>query len=294
MKPKIKGATKKITTDDWEQSWQEHWKKSQLDYELPFVDTEEHRFLGEKRTLKKEKERLKRISKEFEMGFKKLSKIGPAVTIFGSARFKPGQPYYELARETGKAFAKAGFTVLTGGGPGVMEAGNKGAHEAGGPTYGLNIVLPHEQTPNPYVTESLEFKYFFIRKVMLVKYSCAFIVLPGGLGTLDELFEAATLIQCKKIGPFPLILIGSEFWKGLRDFVSFMAKEGVFSPQEIGFSRIVDTPAEALKMVQSSFPPEFRNALKPLKKIAPKKEAPKKAAPKKVAPKKVASKKIAL
>lgn len=199
------------------------------------------------------------------MGFKKLGKLGPAVTIFGSARFKPGEPYYELSRETGRAFAKAGFTVLTGGGPGAMEAANRGANEAGGPNYGLNIILPHEQAPNPYVTESFEFNYFFIRKVMLVKYSCAYIVMPGGLGTLDELFEAATLIQCHKIGPFPLILVGGKFWKGLRDFVAFMAEEGVFSPEEIGFSRIVETPEEAIEMVLAGLPQDFKNMLKPLK-----------------------------
>ena len=196
------------------------------------------------------------------MGFKKLGRLGPAVTVFGSARFKPGEPFYELSRKTGNLFSKAGFTVLTGGGPGAMEAANRGAHEAGGPTYGLNIKLPHEQQPNPYVTDSFEFNYFFVRKVMLVKYSCAFIAVPGGLGTLDELFEAATLIQCQKIGPFPLILIGQEFWTGLRDFVSFMASKGVFTQQEIGFSRIVDTPEEAVELVLQSFPKDFIKELK--------------------------------
>jgi hypothetical protein len=124
--------------------------------------------------------------------------------------------------------------------------------------------LPKEQQPNPYVTDSFEFNYFFIRKVMLVKYSCAFIVMPGGLGTLDELFEAATLIQCNKIGPFPLILVGGEFWKGLRDFVSYMADQGVFSPEEIGFSRIVETPQEAIEMVLASLPSDFKKGLKTL------------------------------
>jgi uncharacterized protein (TIGR00730 family) len=262
---------KRLAPEEWEQAWKDHWEKAQLDYELPVSDSEEHSFLSEKRTPQKEKERLKRITKEFEMGFKKLGKLGPAVTIFGSARFKPGEPFYELARETGNAFAKAGFTVLTGGGPGAMEAANRGAHEAGGPTYGLNIILPHEQKPNPYVNESFNFKYFFIRKVMLVKYSCAFIVMPGGLGTLDELFEAATLIQCRKIGPFPLILVGDEFWKGLRDFVAYMAGQGVFSPEEIGFSRIVETPEDAIKMVLSSLPPDFKKSLKPIQKSLKKK-----------------------
>ena len=260
-------SIKRINAEEWEQAWQAHWKKAQLNYELPPSDknaaNDERQFLTEQRSKEKELKRLARINKEFEMGFKKLGRLGPAVTVFGSARFKPGEPFYELSRKTGNAFSKSGFTVLTGGGPGAMEAANRGAHEAGGPTYGLNIKLPHEQQINPYVTDSFEFNYFFVRKVMLVKYSCAFIVMPGGLGTLDELFEAATLIQCQKIGPFPLILIGQEFWSGLRDFISFMASQGVFTQQEIGFSRIVDTPEEAVKLVLQSFPENFIKDLKP-------------------------------
>ncbi|HET6543431.1 MAG TPA: TIGR00730 family Rossman fold protein [Chryseolinea sp.] len=260
-------SIKRLTPEEWEQAWQKHWKKAQLNYELPPSDkksaNDEHQFLTQHRSKEKELKRLARINKEFEMGFKKLGRLGPAVTVFGSARFKPGEPFYELSRKTGNLFSKAGFTVLTGGGPGAMEAANRGAHEAGGPTYGLNIKLPHEQQPNPYVTDSFEFNYFFVRKVMLVKYSCAFIAVPGGLGTLDELFEAATLIQCQKIGPFPLILVGQEFWTGLRDFVSFMASQGVFTEQEIGFSRIVDTPEEAVELVLQSFPKDFIKELKP-------------------------------
>lgn len=259
-------AYKRLTPEEWERAWQLHWKNAQLNYELPHTTRKsslaEHEFLTQRRTAEKEKQRLARINKEFEMGFKKLGKLGPAVTVFGSARFKPGEPYYELSRKTGNVFSKAGFTVLTGGGPGAMEAANRGAHEAGGPNYGLNIILPHEQEPNPYVTESLEFNYFFVRKVMLVKYSCAFIVMPGGLGTLDELFEAATLIQCQKIGPFPLILVGEKFWSGLRDFISYLASQGVFTPEEIGFSRIVDTPEEAVELVLSSLPKKFQGQLK--------------------------------
>jgi uncharacterized protein (TIGR00730 family) len=266
MPSKKTPATKRLSPNEWEQAWQKHWKNAQLNYELPDAEDKsaqaEHKFLTQRRTAKKEKARLARITKEFEMGFKKLGHLGPAVTVFGSARFKPGDPYYELARETGNALAKAGFTVLTGGGPGAMEAANRGAHEAGGPTYGLNIILPHEQQPNPYVTDSFEFNYFFVRKVMLLKYSCAYIVVPGGLGTLDELFEAATLIQCHKIGPFPLILIGEKFWSGLREFVSFMAGQGVFTPQEVGFSKIVDSPKEAVDLVLKSLPPDFQKELK--------------------------------
>ncbi|MFD2200530.1 TIGR00730 family Rossman fold protein [Shivajiella indica] len=261
---------KKLTAEEWENSWKKNWSNSQMNYELPKAKKKnrdgESEFLNQTRTIEKEKERIKKVSKEFEKAAKKLLKLGPAITIFGSARFKPEDEYYELSRSVGRKFAEAGFTVLTGGGPGAMEAGNRGAFEAGGNSLGLNIILPHEQQPNPYVDETIEFNYFFVRKTMLVKYSCAFIIMPGGLGTLDELFEAATLIQCGKIGPFPLILVGSEFWKGLRDFVSYMAKEGVFSPEEIGFSRIVDTPEEAVEMVIKSLPAGLHKILEKEKK----------------------------
>lgn len=268
-------ASPHLSSEEWENYWKQHWERAQMKYELPANGNgkyAEHKFLTERRTAHKEKARLRRIKREFYMGFKKLGKLGPAVTVFGSARFKEGEPYYELSRKTGEAFAKAGFTVLTGGGPGAMEAANRGAHEEGGKTYGLNIILPHEQEANPYVDGSFEFKYFFVRKVMLVKYSCAFIVMPGGLGTLDELFEAATLIQCEKIGPFPLILVGKEFWSGLRHFVAYMASKGVFTPEEIGFSRIVDTPEEAADMVLRSLPPGFRKELRAPKKKKKRKE----------------------
>jgi hypothetical protein len=148
-----------------------------------------------------------------------------------------------------------------------MEAANRGAHEAGGASYGLNILLPHEQAPNPYVDASIDFRYFFTRKVCLVKYSCAFIVMPGGLGTLDELFEAATLIQCQKIGPFPLVLIGAKFWAGLRKWGQFMIKQGVFTQEELGFGRITDSPAEAVDLIVRSLPPEVKANLKPQRSV---------------------------
>jgi uncharacterized protein (TIGR00730 family) len=258
-----------ISIDAWEQAWQKHWKKvSSSPYELHLPDSDaanrERNFLMERRSVERETARLKRITAEFERGFKRLGRLGPAVTVFGSARFKPGHTYYELAREVGRELALAGFTTITGGGPGAMEAANRGAHEGGGPSYGLNILLPHEQAANPYVDESVEFQYFFVRKVMLVKYSCAYIVVPGGLGTLDELFEAATLIQCGKIGPFPLVLLGREFWKGMRDYLLYMVEQGVFDAKEVGFGRIVDSPAEAVEMVVRSLPPSVRDLLKPL------------------------------
>ena len=155
------------------------------------------------------------------------------------------------------------FVVTSGGGPGIMEAANRGAHEAGGGSYGLNIILPQEQKENPYVDESIEFQYFFTRKVCLVKYSCAFIVMPGGLGTLDELFEAATLIQCRKIGPFPLILMGAKFWNGLREWGQDMMEEGVFARDEIGFGYVTDSPKEAVDLIVRSLPAAVRSQLKP-------------------------------
>jgi len=266
-----KSKSPALDLDAWEQAWQKHWKKAGFSsYELHLPDSDaanrERNFLTQQRTVEREKARLKRITAEFEHGFKRLGKLGPAVTVFGSARFKPGHPHYELAREVGRELALAGFTTITGGGPGAMEAANRGAHETGGPSYGLNILLPHEQKPNPYIDENVEFQYFFVRKVMLVKYSCAYIVVPGGLGTLDELYEAATLIQCGKIGPFPLVLLGREFWQGMKEFLLFMVDQGVFDAKEIGFARIVDSPAEAVEMVVRSLPASIREHLKPIKK----------------------------
>ncbi len=255
--------------DAWEQSWQAYWSKAGLPaYELPAQSgdgrvNQEREFLTQSRTPGKERARLMRISDEFERAFKALYSLGPAVTVFGSARFKQGHPYYELARQVGAELAKAGFATLTGGGPGIMEAANRGAHEAGGASIGLNITLPHEQCSNPYVDRSFEFRYFFTRKVCLVKYSCAFVVMPGGLGTLDELFEAATLIQCRKIGPFPLVLVGSEFWKGLQNWGAFMMDQGVFTREEIGFGRVTDSPREAVDLILKGVPPTVRKRLNP-------------------------------
>ncbi len=268
MSTKENNSPAPVSKDDWEAAWQKHWKEvSCTSFEVNVPDSElqaERDFLMNPRTLEREQERLERIMAEFKRGFEELYEVGPAVTVFGSARFPAGHPYYELTREVGRELALAGFSVLTGGGPGAMEAANRGAHEAGGKSYGLNIILPHEQSINPYVDKSVEFRYFFVRKVMLVKYSCAFVVVPGGLGTLDELFEAATLIQCSKIGPFPLILLDDAFWKGLRDFAQFMSEQGVFSAEELGFAKITNAPAEAVELIVRSLPPSVRSLLKPL------------------------------
>lgn len=257
-----------ISIDEWEGGWQSFWKHASFtSYELPTTGRsaaqQEFQFLMTARTLEREMERLARIQDEFVRGFKGLYKLGPAVTVFGSARFKERHPYYRLARAVGAELARAGFATLTGGGPGIMEAANRGAHEAGGASVGLNIILPHEQSANPYVDHTIEFRYFFVRKVMLVKYSCAFIVMPGGLGTLDELFEAATLIQCKKIGPFPLVLMGADFWGGLRTWGRFMMEQGVFTAEELGFGRVTDSPREAVELIVRSLPPTVRTRLKP-------------------------------
>src|SRR6266576_2255817 len=175
------------SADAWERQWKKHWSKiGAPGYELPVTDSADRELLMQSRTAEKEKARLKRINDEFVRAFKGLYRVGPAVTVFGSARFKETHRYYKLAHGVGAELAKAGFATLTGGGPGIMEAANRGAHEAGGASYGLNIILPHEQKENPYVDKSIEFQYFFTRKVCLVKYSCAFIVMPGGQGTLDE------------------------------------------------------------------------------------------------------------
>ncbi len=257
--------------DAWERAWQERWGKVGLPgYELPAGGPggRERDFLAHARTPEKEYARLGRITEEFVRGFKGLSKLGPAVTVFGSARFKEDHRYYRLARAVGAELARAGFATITGGGPGIMEAANRGAFETGGVSYGLNILLPHEQSANPYIHQNIEFHYFFVRKVMLVKYSCAFIVMPGGLGTLDELFEAATLIQCRKIGPFPLILVGTSFWKGMRTWGKFMMKQGVFAPDEIGFGRVTDSPEEAVELILSSLQPAVRKMLRPALNLA--------------------------
>jgi uncharacterized protein (TIGR00730 family) len=262
---------KKLTIDQWERSWQKHWAKAGLAYELPAAHSHERDFLMQSRTPEGEKARLKRIQDEFIRGFKRLYKLGPAVTVFGSARYNEGHRYYTMGVELGRELAKAGFAVLTGGGPGMMEAANRGAHEAGGTSIGLNIILPHEQDPNPYVDESIEFHYFFVRKVMLVKYSCAFVIMPGGLGTLDELYEAATLIQCNKIGPFPVIGMGKRFWNGLKTFTRHQISEGAVGEDEVGFFRGTDSAKEAVDLIARSLPPAVRARLKPLAGVTRKK-----------------------
>lgn len=198
-----------------------------------------------------------KIVGEFVNGYEKLSRIGPCVSIFGSARTKPDHKYYKLAEEVASKIVNHGYGVITGGGPGIMEAGNKGAYLAGGTSVGLNIELPFEQHDNPYIDhdKSLDFDYFFVRKVMFVKYSQGFVVMPGGFGTLDELFEAITLIQTNKIEKFPIVLVSSEFWGGLLDWIkeTLLAKFSNISEDDLDLIHVVDTPEEVINILDNFY-----------------------------------------
>jgi uncharacterized protein (TIGR00730 family) len=197
--------------------------------------------------------RVFRIMGEFVEGFDELASITRGVSIFGSARTAPDDPQYKDAQETAALFVQAGFAVITGGGPGIMEAANRGAFEAGGLSIGCNIELPCEQEPNAYLTRYLKFKYFFVRKMMFVKYSTAFIIFPGGYGTLDELFEALTLIQTRKIKNFPVVLFGSQYWNGMVNWLEeIMLPQGKISGKDFHLLRVTDSPAEAVEIVLKS------------------------------------------
>jgi uncharacterized protein (TIGR00730 family) len=198
-----------------------------------------------------------KIMSEFVNGYETMSRIGPCVTIFGSARTKPEEKYYQLAEEIAYKISKAGYGVITGGGPGIMEAGNKGAHRGEGTSVGLNIELPFEQHFNPFIDKdkNLNFDYFFVRKVMFVKYSQGFVVMPGGFGTLDELFEAITLIQTKKIGKFPIILVGTEFWSGLLDWIKnvLIDKQKNANPEDLNLIKVVDSAEEVVEALDNFY-----------------------------------------
>jgi len=198
-----------------------------------------------------------KIMSEFVNGYESMARIGPCVSIFGSARIKPDNKYYLLAEKIAYKISKAGYGVITGGGPGIMEAGNKGAHNGNGTSVGLNIELPFEQHHNPYIDKdkNLNFDYFFVRKVMFVKYSQGFVVMPGGFGTLDELFEAITLIQTKKIGKFPIILVGTDFWSGLIDWINtvLIEKEKTVHLEDMNLIKIVDTEDEVVKALDDFY-----------------------------------------
>lgn len=198
--------------------------------------------------------RVFRIISEFVEGFEELSKVGDCVTMFGSARSKPGDPDYEMARRIAQLLVQAGYGIITGGGPGIMEAGNRGAAEAGGVSVGLNIDIPFEQKPNPYANIQLDFRYFFVRKVMFVKYAKAFVILPGGFGTLDELCEALTLIQTQKIGKFPVILVNSKYWKGFVDWLeNTLLAEGKISEEDLSLFQIADSAEDVVQRIVSFY-----------------------------------------
>ncbi len=204
-----------------------------------------------------------KIMAEFVEGFEKLSKIGPCVSVFGSARTLPGTRYYDLAEEIAYKIAKDGYGIISGGGPGIMEAANKGAQRANGKSVGVNIKLPFEQAPNPYIDHDkvITFDYFFVRKTVFIKYSQGFVVLPGGFGTLDELFEALTLIQTKKIAKFPIILAGKEYWQGIYDWIcNTMLEQGNVSPEDLNLFKIADSADEVVKHINDFY---SRYLLKP-------------------------------
>lgn len=195
--------------------------------------------------------RVLHIAVEFIRGFRRLHRVGPCVTVFGSARFGDDHPHYAKAREIGAGLARAGFTVMTGGGPGIMEAANRGARDAGGRSVGCNIRLPEEQRPNPYVDRWITFEHFFVRKVMLVKYSYAFVALPGGFGTLDEIFETATLIQTGKIEEFPLVLVGVDFWRPLTEFIETrLVANATVSPEDPSRLALTDSTEEVVECIR--------------------------------------------
>lgn len=221
-------------------------------------EEQEEQFLEGPRTRRFEFFRLMRIMGEFLRGFRALHFVGPCVTVFGSARFKEDHEYYTMARDMGRELARAGFTVMTGGGPGIMEAANRGAKDAGGRSLGCNIKLPMEQQPNPYVDRFIEFRYFFVRKVMLAKYSYAFVCLPGGFGTMDELFEIATLIQTQKVKNFPLVLMGKDFWEPLLAFMrERLIKVGTIDQQDYDRIFVTDSTEEAMEHIAAQMVATF-------------------------------------
>jgi len=251
----------------WELAWQQYWGDGGAStYELPPASLVRHErdFLVHARTPEHEEARLEHIVEEFVRGFSALYDVGPAVTVFGSARLREDHPSYQQCVEVGRELANAGFAVITGGGPGMMEAANRGAREAKGVSIGCNILLPQEQEPNPYLDKVVNFHYFFVRKVMLVKYSCAFVMMPGGFGTLDEMFETATLIQTRKMGPFPIICYGTEFWQDLRKLMNHLVGAGTLGEDELGFLQFADSPKEAVDLIVDALPEPVRACLRPI------------------------------
>lgn len=231
----------------------------------PIIPPKEHVFLEGPKTRSYELSFAFRVFRQFIKGFRALHFIGPSITVFGSARFKEDHPYYQMAREVGKRIALLGFNTMTGGGPGIMEAANRGAFEAGGRSIGCNIQLPFEQKVNPYVDTSITFEHFFVRKVLLVKYSYAFIIMPGGVGTMDEFYETLTLVQTRTITQFPIVLIGTEYFKPVTDYLQFMETQGTISPGDRNLIFVTDSIDDAMdhisKYIRSNYTVKPRKRL---------------------------------
>lgn len=205
-----------------------------------------------------------RVFSQFIKGFRTLHFVGPCITVFGSARFTEKHPYYQVAREFGKRISDLGLTVMTGGGPGIMEAANRGAFENGGKSVGCNVRLPFEQKPNKYMNKWMTFEHFFVRKVMMVKYSYAFIIMPGGFGTMDEFFETLTLVQTRTITQFPIVLYGKEFYKDLRDSIEYMAQQGTINREDLSLVLLTDDIDEAINHIRTYIKQNYK--LKPRKR----------------------------
>tara|TARA_R110002049_G_scaffold127035_1_gene283418 strand:- start:4881 stop:5624 length:744 start_codon:yes stop_codon:yes gene_type:complete len=229
------------------------------------LQPEESRFLNGPRSRFQELLFTFRVQFSFIRAFRKMHFIGPCVTVFGSARFDATNPFYIKAEQVGAALANLGFTVMTGGGPGIMEAANKGAYEAGGYSVGCNIILPFEQNPNPYLHKWIDIRYFFVRKFLLIKYSYAFVVMPGGMGTLDELFESITLIQTKMIQNFPVVIFGSEYHRELCEHIQIMAKNESISPKDMELLFVTDSVEEMANHIKTHAIERFKLVKKPQK-----------------------------
>jgi uncharacterized protein (TIGR00730 family) len=216
----------------------------------PRASADERYFLEGPRSRSSELFMTLRIVRDFLRGFRVLHFVGPCVTVFGSARFGVDHPFYELGREVGRGLSKLGFTVMTGGGPGIMEAANRGAREVGGRSVGCNIELPQEQKPNSYLDRHVTLRHFFVRKLLLIKYSYAFIVMPGGFGTMDEIFESLTLIQTRKIEQFPMVLIGKQYWQRLVELLQQMVEAKTIDPADMDLVLITDSVEDAMAHIQ--------------------------------------------
>jgi len=239
--------------------------KATTDKAAPIIPPKQHVYLEGPKSRGYELKFAWRVFSQFIKGFRTLHFVGPCITVFGSARFKEDHIYYEKARDMGKRIAELGFTTMTGGGPGIMEAANRGAFENGGMSVGCNIQLPFEQKANPYLHTSITFEHFFVRKVMMIKYSYAFIILPGGFGTMDEFFETLTLVQTKTITSFPIVLIGKEYYRELMETIEDMAKQGTIAKEDMSLVLLTDNEDEAIDHIRSYITTNYK--IKPRKRL---------------------------